>query len=202
MSIYLIIVWALIEAQNKKIDELNSPFFKLCLSTAGVDIWTLLTNYLGAMFPKWGWFPTVYLFLGNPYGKIYLYFAWCTGVCQAMGVSVLASNRLSVMLFPTSFHKMPPTTMVIRSRTKERAKMRETRLFTMSTIIVGVQLCILTLFIFKGADILAFTTDQFYLVYNAVSFQTLAVPDVPLEETPKENSYKRREGKSSNRGGY
>ncbi|CAP21794.2 Protein CBG00323 [Caenorhabditis briggsae] len=263
MSIYLIIVWALIEAQNKKIDELNSPFFKLCLSTAGVDIcelklfnfFTLLTNYLGAMFPKWGWFPTVYLFLGNPYGKIYLYFAWCTGsgVCQAMGVSVLASNRLSVMLFPTSFHKvqmwmgyrlwiaiaiqyltglliglatflnpvelfrnknngisqifskpmtntffaiggvfllinsiyllctycylfwvlrkrqkMPPTTMVIRSRTKERAKMRETRLFTMSTIIVGVQLCILTLFIFKGADILAFTTDQFYLVYNAV----------------------------------
>ncbi|PIC31400.1 hypothetical protein B9Z55_012118 [Caenorhabditis nigoni] len=252
MTIYLIIVWALIEAQNKKIDELNSPFFKLCLSTAGVDIWTLLTNYLGAMFPKWGWFPTVYLFLGNPYGKIYLYFAWCTGVCQAMGVSVLASNRLSVMLFPTSFHKMwmgyrlwiaiaiqyltglliglatflnpvelfrnknngivpkflnktmtntffaiggvfllinsiyllctycylfwvlrkrqkhmmPPA---IRSRTKERARMRETRLFTMSTIIVGVQLCILTLFIFKGADILAFTTDQFYLVYNAVS---------------------------------
>uniref|UniRef100_A0A1I7SXQ4 G_PROTEIN_RECEP_F1_2 domain-containing protein n=1 Tax=Caenorhabditis tropicalis TaxID=1561998 RepID=A0A1I7SXQ4_9PELO len=228
MTIYLIIVWALIEAQRKKIDELNSPFFKLCLSTAGVDI--------------------------------------C--ICQAMGVSVLASNRLSVMLFPMSFHRVilytlpsfylifqmwngyrlwvaigiqyftglligistffnevqlfrnskngivpkflnktmtntffavggvfllanciylvstycylfyvlrkrqqkiiAPTPAIIKSRTKERAKMREARLFTMSTIIVGVQLCILTLFIFKGADILAFTTDQFYLVYNAV----------------------------------
>ncbi|KAF1755747.1 hypothetical protein GCK72_012197 [Caenorhabditis remanei] len=172
-----------------------------------------------------------------------------------MSVSVLASNRLSVMLFPTSFHKMwmgyrlwvaiaiqyltglliglatffnevqlfrngkngivpkflnttltnrffaiggvfllvnciylvgtycylfivirrrqkkmhTSTPMIIKSRTKERAKMREARLFTMSTIIVGVQLCILILFIFKGADILAFTSDQFYLVYNAVS---------------------------------
>ncbi|EGT42061.1 CBN-SRV-16 protein [Caenorhabditis brenneri] len=255
MTIYLIIVSALIEAQRKKIDELNSPFFKLCLSTAGVDIWTLLTNYFGAMFAKWGWFVRVYLFMGNAYGKVYLYFAWSTGICQAMGVSVLASNRLSVMLFPTSFHRMwngyrlwvaiaiqyftglliglatflnevqlfrngkngivpkflnksmtntffaiggvfllfnsiylvicycylffvlrkrqrkilEPTPAIMRSRTKERAKMREARLFTMSTIIVGVQLCILILFIFKGADILAFTTDQFYLVYNAVS---------------------------------
>ncbi|CAB60316.2 G-protein coupled receptors family 1 profile domain-containing protein [Caenorhabditis elegans] len=253
ISIYLVIVWALIEAQNRRVEELSSPFFKLCLSTAGVDIWTLLTNYLGAMFPKWGWFVSVYLFLGNPYGRIYLYFAWSTGICQAMSVSVLASNRLSVMLFPTSFNRiwqehrlwiaisiqyligliiglstflndvqlfrnskngivprflnksmtntffaiggvflfvncvylvatycylfwvirkrqrinMPPTPVITNSRSK--AKMREARLFTMSTIIVGVQMCILILFIFKGADILAFTSDQFYLVYNAVS---------------------------------
>ncbi|KAF1755740.1 hypothetical protein GCK72_012190 [Caenorhabditis remanei] len=237
MTIYLLIVWALIEAQQRRVEELSSPFFKLCLSTAGVDIWTLLTNYLGAMFPKWGWFVPIYLFLGNGYGRVYLYFAWSTGICQAMSVSVLASNRLSVMLFPTSFHKMwmgyrlwvaiaiqyltglliglatffnevqlfrngkngivpkflnttltnrffaiggvfllvnciylhTSTPMIIKSRTKERAKMREAHLFTMSTIIVGVQLCILILFIFKGADILAFTSDQFYLVYNAVS---------------------------------
>ncbi|CAI2352343.1 unnamed protein product [Caenorhabditis sp. 36 PRJEB53466] len=254
-TIYVVIVWALIEAQNRRVEELTSPFFKLCLSTAGVDIWTLLTNYFGAMFPKWGWFASVYLFLGNPYGHLYLYFAWSTGICQAMGVSVLASNRLSVMLFPTSFHKIwqgyrlwiaigiqyfsglligsatffnevqlyrnrkngivpkflnktmtnaffaiggvflllncvylaltyfylfwvlhkrhkqfnPQTNPTIMSRTKERAKMREARLFTMSTIIVGVQLVVLLLFIFKGADILAFTTDQFYLVYNAIS---------------------------------
>uniref|UniRef100_A0A8R1IBE3 Uncharacterized protein n=1 Tax=Caenorhabditis japonica TaxID=281687 RepID=A0A8R1IBE3_CAEJA len=38
MTIYFIIIWALVEAQKKKVDDLTSPFFKLCLSTAGVDI--------------------------------------------------------------------------------------------------------------------------------------------------------------------
>ncbi|CAL2038686.1 unnamed protein product [Caenorhabditis brenneri] len=146
MTIYLSIVSALIEAQRKKVDELNSPFFKLCLSTAGVDIWTLLTNYFGAMFAKWGW--TAY---------------WSCYFSQRSPAVSEWQKRNSSQIF-----ELEPTPAIMRSRTKERAKMREARLFTMSTIIVGVQLCILILFIFKGADILAFTTDQFYLVYNAV----------------------------------
>uniref|UniRef100_A0A8R1EUA4 Serpentine receptor class gamma n=1 Tax=Caenorhabditis japonica TaxID=281687 RepID=A0A8R1EUA4_CAEJA len=47
--------------------------------------------------------------------------------------------------------------------------MREARLFTMSTIIVGVQLVVLLLFVLKGANLLQFTFDQFYMVYNAIS---------------------------------
>uniref|UniRef100_A0A1I7TDC4 7TM_GPCR_Srx domain-containing protein n=1 Tax=Caenorhabditis tropicalis TaxID=1561998 RepID=A0A1I7TDC4_9PELO len=57
-----------------------------------------------------------------------------------------------------------------QSKRKEKAKMREAKLFTMSTITVGVQLSVLLLFIFGGSDILGFSTDQFYMVYNALRF--------------------------------
>ncbi|EFP04773.1 CRE-SRV-12 protein [Caenorhabditis remanei] len=270
LTVHFTIVWALFEAHHRRFEELMSPFFKLCLATAGVDIWTLLSNYLGAMFPKWGYFVPVYLFLGKGYAHVYLYFAWSTGICQAMGVSILAANRLSVMLFPTKFHlvrffliqmfseieyfqmwqgyriwiaisiqylsglsvgiatffnptqifrneqngivpkflnvTMTNTFFVIggaflavnclflvltycylfavlhqrnrnapsqpvryQSKRKEKAKMREAKLFTMSTITVGVQMSVLLLFIFGGSDILGFSTDQFYMVYNALS---------------------------------
>ncbi|PIC34793.1 hypothetical protein B9Z55_014343 [Caenorhabditis nigoni] len=216
------------------------------------EAWTLLTNYLGAMFPKWGMFVPVYMFLGKGYAHVYLYFAW--SICQAMGVSILAANRLSVMLFPTKFHLMwqgyriwvaisiqylsglsvglatffnptqlfrneqngivpkflnvtmtntffviggvflftnclflvltycylfavlhkrhknaPSQPVRYQSKRKEKAKMREAKLFTMSTITVGVQMSVLLLFIFGGSDILGFSTDQFYMVYNALS---------------------------------
>ncbi|EGT37916.1 hypothetical protein CAEBREN_26345 [Caenorhabditis brenneri] len=259
LTVHFTIVWALFEAHHRRFEELMSPFFKLCLATAGVDIWTLLTNYFGAMFPKWGMFVPVYMFLGRGYAHVYLYFAWSTGICQAMGVSILAANRLSVMLFPTKFHLMwqgyriwiaisvqylsglsvglstffnptqlfrneqngivpkflnvtmtntffliggvflfvnclflvlkeaekeknehvsllhqrhknaPRQTVRYQSKRKERAKIREAKLFTMSTITVGVQMSVLLLFIFGGSDILGFSTDQFYMVYNALS---------------------------------
>ncbi|CAA92611.2 G_PROTEIN_RECEP_F1_2 domain-containing protein [Caenorhabditis elegans] len=254
LTVHLTIIWALFDAHSRKFQELMSSFFKLCLSTAGIDIWTLLTNYFGAMFAKWGWFVPVYMFLGRGYTHVYLYFAWSTGICQAMGVSILAANRLSVMLFPTIFHlmwkgyriwvaisiqyifglsvgistffnptqlfrneqngivpkflnvtmtniffviggvflfvnclflvltycylfivlhernkKTPPRPTRHISKRKELARMREAKLFTMSTITVCVQMSVLLLFIFGGSDILGFSTDQFYMVYNALS---------------------------------
>ncbi|CAI2350105.1 unnamed protein product [Caenorhabditis sp. 36 PRJEB53466] len=253
MTVHVTEIWALAEAHSRRIEELTSPFFKLCLATAGIDVLTLLTNYFGAMFPKWGWFVPVYMFLGNAYAHVYFYLAWSMGVCQAMGVSVLAANRLSVMLFPTKFHLMwqgyriwvaigiqystglsigiatffnrtqlfrnnkngivpkflnetmtsvffmigaaflfvnclflvltycylfavlhqrsqqKQTALRYQSKRKERAKVREAKLFTMSTITVCVQLSVLLLFVFGGSDILGVSTDQFYIVYNALS---------------------------------
>uniref|UniRef100_A0A8R1EA84 Serpentine receptor class gamma n=1 Tax=Caenorhabditis japonica TaxID=281687 RepID=A0A8R1EA84_CAEJA len=67
---------------------------------------TLFANYFGAMFPKFGLFSNVYLYLDGIYAHIYFYLAWSTGICQAMSVSVLATNRLSAMMFPGSYHKM------------------------------------------------------------------------------------------------
>ncbi|CAI5448255.1 unnamed protein product [Caenorhabditis angaria] len=103
---YCMIVYFLFESQAKHIDELRSPFYKLCISTAVVDLWTLSTNYLGAMFPKWGWGVPIYIGLGSFYTHVYLYFAWSTGVCQAMSVSVLAANRLTALTFPDSYEKI------------------------------------------------------------------------------------------------
>ncbi|KAF1755757.1 hypothetical protein GCK72_012207 [Caenorhabditis remanei] len=58
------------------------------------------------MFPKFGFFPDFYLQLDGIYGHIYFYIAWSTGICQAMSVSVLATNRLSAMIFPENYQKM------------------------------------------------------------------------------------------------
>ncbi|CAI5448256.1 unnamed protein product [Caenorhabditis angaria] len=103
---YLIILFFLVDSQKQKSDKLRSPFFKLCISTAIVDIWTLLTNYFGAMFPKWGWGVSIYMSLDVIYTNLYLYFAWSTGICQAMSVSVLAANRVSAMLFPDIYKEL------------------------------------------------------------------------------------------------
>ncbi|PIO60133.1 hypothetical protein TELCIR_18377 [Teladorsagia circumcincta] len=36
----------------------------------------LLTNYIGAVFPKWGWFADIYLMLGKPYVYTYMVISW------------------------------------------------------------------------------------------------------------------------------
>ncbi|KAF1757235.1 hypothetical protein GCK72_013690 [Caenorhabditis remanei] len=96
----------MVKAQIRKMDELVTPFFKLCISTAIIDLSILFANYFGAMFPKMGYFTSFYLNLDYIYAHIYLYIAWSTGICQAMSVSVLATNRLSAMILPQSYKKM------------------------------------------------------------------------------------------------
>ncbi|CCD74186.2 G-protein coupled receptors family 1 profile domain-containing protein [Caenorhabditis elegans] len=103
---YLFLWYFMIKAQFRKFDELATPFFKLCISTAIIDLSTLFANYFGVMFPKFGFFNDFYIYLDAIYAHIYLYIAWSTGICQAMCVSVLATNRLSAMLLPGSYHKM------------------------------------------------------------------------------------------------
>ncbi|CAB3409569.1 unnamed protein product [Caenorhabditis bovis] len=95
-----------INAQIRNHEWLNSPFFKLCISTAVIDLITMLNNYLGAMFPKWSFFIDFYLKIGNIYGQIYLYIAWTTGCCQSFSVSILAANRLSAVIFPGNYSSM------------------------------------------------------------------------------------------------
>ncbi|CAI5448254.1 unnamed protein product [Caenorhabditis angaria] len=102
---YFLIMFYIIKAQFGNLKDLKSPFFKLCISTAIVDIWTLFTNYFGALFPKWGWGVSIYIWLERIglYSHVYLYFAWSTGICQAISVSVLAANRLSGIIFPNKY---------------------------------------------------------------------------------------------------
>ncbi|CAB60322.2 G_PROTEIN_RECEP_F1_2 domain-containing protein [Caenorhabditis elegans] len=100
LPFYVFVTYFLLDALHRGIDELSTPFFRLCITTAFLDIWTLLNNYLGAMFPKWGWGTSVYLFLDSYYAHAYLYFAWASGICQAMCVSLMATNRVSAILFP------------------------------------------------------------------------------------------------------
>ncbi|EFP00487.1 hypothetical protein CRE_21725 [Caenorhabditis remanei] len=104
LPFYIFVIYHLLDAQLRGVEDLSTPFFKLCVTTAIVDIWTLLNNYLGAMFPKWGWGTRIYLFLDGYYAHTYLYFAWTSGICQAMCISVLATNRLSAIIFPNRHH--------------------------------------------------------------------------------------------------
>ncbi|RCN44766.1 hypothetical protein ANCCAN_09205 [Ancylostoma caninum] len=149
---YIFIVCFLIHAQLRKVHDLASPFFKLCISTGIIDIGrrfkkallyflplisssilknctyegvkelkqkrtklhasgnsivvTLVNNYFGAVFPKWGWMREFYLSLGKPYIYIYFIIAWATGINQSLSVSLLATNRLSAILFPQKFQKL------------------------------------------------------------------------------------------------
>ncbi|EFP08271.1 CRE-SRV-13 protein [Caenorhabditis remanei] len=106
VPLYLFLLFFMVKAQILKMDELVTPFFKLCISTAIIDLSILFANYFGAMFPKMGYFTSFYLNLDYIYAHIYLYIAWSTGICQAMSVSVLATNRLSAMILPQSYKKM------------------------------------------------------------------------------------------------
>ncbi|CAI5448278.1 unnamed protein product [Caenorhabditis angaria] len=103
---YVFITIFMVDAQRKRASELTTPFFKLCISTAVIDLLILFTNYFGVMFPKRGYFTNIYIFLDDIYSHTYLYIAWSTGICQAMSVSVLATNRLSAMIFPNKYQKM------------------------------------------------------------------------------------------------
>nr|pir hypothetical protein Y105C5B.c - Caenorhabditis elegans [Caenorhabditis elegans] len=107
---YIFLLAFIISAQLRNIDDLATPFFKLCISSSFIDLSgfqaTLLTNYFGAMFPKFGYFFNFYMGLGQIYPHIYLYIAWSMGICQAMSVSVLATNRLSAMIFPEHYRKV------------------------------------------------------------------------------------------------
>uniref|UniRef100_A0A1I7SXP5 7TM_GPCR_Srx domain-containing protein n=2 Tax=Caenorhabditis tropicalis TaxID=1561998 RepID=A0A1I7SXP5_9PELO len=58
------------------------------------------------MFPKFGIFSGFYIRLDGIYAHFYFYIAWSTGICQAMSVSVLATNRLSALIFPGNYQKM------------------------------------------------------------------------------------------------
>ncbi|VDO50396.1 unnamed protein product [Haemonchus placei] len=103
---YILLMYALVRAQRKKSPSLTSSFYKLCITAGFIDIVNLLNNYFGAVFPKWGWFTSVYLFLGKPYVYTYLVIAWGSGINQAISVSMLAANRLSAILVPQYYHKI------------------------------------------------------------------------------------------------
>ncbi|CAL2038688.1 unnamed protein product [Caenorhabditis brenneri] len=106
LPFYIFVTYFMLDALHRGVEELSTPFFRLCITTAFIDIWTLLNNYLGAMFPKWGWGTKAYLFLDGYYAHAYLYFAWSSGICQAMCVSLLATNRVSAILFPQKHSRM------------------------------------------------------------------------------------------------
>ncbi|CAI2352344.1 unnamed protein product [Caenorhabditis sp. 36 PRJEB53466] len=91
LPFYLFVTYIMLNAQLRGIVELSTPFFKLCITTAVVDICGLLNNYLGAMFPKWSWGTGIYLYLDHFYAHAYLYFAWALGT--------LLNNYLGAM-FP------------------------------------------------------------------------------------------------------
>ncbi|CAI5448277.1 unnamed protein product [Caenorhabditis angaria] len=103
---YSFILGFLIDAQVRKSKELNTPFFKLCVSTGIIDLVTLFANYFGAVFPKHGLFLPFYIFWDTIYSHFYFYLAWSTGICQSMSVSLLATNRLSAILFANKYQKM------------------------------------------------------------------------------------------------
>ncbi|XGW30707.1 hypothetical protein V3C99_009569 [Haemonchus contortus] len=103
---YILLMYALVRAQRKRNSSLTSSFYKLCITAGFIDIVNLLNNYFGAVFPKWGWFTSVYLFLGKPYVYTYLVIAWGSGINQAISVSMLAANRLSAILVPQYYHKI------------------------------------------------------------------------------------------------
>ncbi|VDM85981.1 unnamed protein product [Strongylus vulgaris] len=48
----------------------------------------------------------MYLALGKPYIYLYFIIAWATGINQSLSVSLLATNRLSAILFPGQFNKV------------------------------------------------------------------------------------------------
>ncbi|CAI4231860.1 unnamed protein product [Auanema sp. JU1783] len=102
---YFFLLYFLMLAQRKRVNDLATPFFRLCISSGVIDLTNLLNNYLFAVLPKWGWFRGFYLALGQFFPYFYLYIAWSLGICQAMSVSVLATNRLSAMMFPETYHK-------------------------------------------------------------------------------------------------
>ncbi|KAK6038000.1 hypothetical protein COOONC_24495 [Cooperia oncophora] len=64
---YIMIVYFMIRAQIKKVPNLTSSFYTLCITTGIIDIVGLLNNYFGAVLPRWGWTGSFYSFLGLPY---------------------------------------------------------------------------------------------------------------------------------------
>ncbi|KAK6017846.1 hypothetical protein OSTOST_16624 [Ostertagia ostertagi] len=103
---YILLVYFMIRAQINKVTNLTSSFYVLCISTGIIDIVTLINNYFGAVFPQWGWMENVYLALGKPYLYVYFIITWSTGIMQALSTSLLASNRLSAVLFPHRHHQV------------------------------------------------------------------------------------------------
>ncbi|CAB3406526.1 unnamed protein product [Caenorhabditis bovis] len=103
---YTILVVFLVDAQKRRHAGLNTPFFKLCISTAIIDLVTMMNNYFGAMFPKWGYFVLFYVHAGRIYGHTYMYLAWVSVACQAMCVSDLAANRFSDIVLPRRYPNM------------------------------------------------------------------------------------------------
>ncbi|KAK6060567.1 hypothetical protein COOONC_01770 [Cooperia oncophora] len=106
VPIYTFIMLVLIHAQRKNVVNLTSSFYKLCISAGFTDIVTLLTNYFGAIFPRWGWFSSVYSAIGEQWMYIYLVISWGSVINQSFSVSLLAANRLSAILFPRLYDKV------------------------------------------------------------------------------------------------
>ncbi|CAD6199244.1 unnamed protein product [Caenorhabditis auriculariae] len=157
---YIFLMFFMIEAQRKGVADLASPFFKICITSGVIDLITLLNNYFGAVFAKWGFFHSFYLFFGISYAHLYLYIAWSTGVCQAMSVSVLATNRLSAILVPQRYQK------IWFGRNFWVAVSLQ---FVPGFIVVGVQLTLLLFFSLKVFKFISFTVEQFYIFYNCMS---------------------------------
>lgn len=102
---YSFVLHTITRAQYKNHPNLATPFFKFVVTSGVIDLVTLINNYIGAVFAKWGLFREIYLFAPSFYAHVYMYIAWSTGICQAMSVSVLASNRLTAMMAPHNHDK-------------------------------------------------------------------------------------------------
>ncbi|CAI5449358.1 unnamed protein product [Caenorhabditis angaria] len=100
LPFYIFVLYFIYLGRKRKIDQLSTPFFLLCITTGIIDILNYTNNYFNSMLPKWGWGVPFFLFLDGIYAHIYFYIAWSTGICQVFSVAVIASNRLTAIIYP------------------------------------------------------------------------------------------------------
>ncbi|CAI5449357.1 unnamed protein product [Caenorhabditis angaria] len=100
LPFYIFILYFIYLGRKRKIDQLSTPFFLLCITTGIIDILNYTNNYFNSMLPKWGWCIPFFLVLDGIYAHIYFYIAWSTGICQVFSVAVIASNRLTAIIYP------------------------------------------------------------------------------------------------------
>ncbi|GMT06278.1 hypothetical protein PENTCL1PPCAC_28452 [Pristionchus entomophagus] len=103
IPIYLVVVLILFIERNSR--SINNVFFSIYLIAGLLDITTMFNNYLGSIFPSKGWL--LWYYLSSPTtGRIYLMIAWGTRMSQGCTVLLLAFNRTTAVLRPTSYGKL------------------------------------------------------------------------------------------------
>ncbi|GMR60672.1 hypothetical protein PMAYCL1PPCAC_30867, partial [Pristionchus mayeri] len=103
IPVYLVVIAVLLTERNCL--ATNSVFFSVYLVGGLCDITTMFNNYLGSVFPAKGWLLWYYLSSPNT-GRIYLMLAWGTRMSQGCTVLLLAFNRTTAVLRPTSYGKL------------------------------------------------------------------------------------------------
>ncbi|KAF8355868.1 srv-7 [Pristionchus pacificus] len=102
IPIYLVVVAVLFFEKHSH--SINNVFFTIYLIGGLIDISAMFNNYFGSIFPAKGWL--LWYYLSSPTtGRIYLMIAWGTRMSQGCTVLLLAFNRTTAVLRPTSYGK-------------------------------------------------------------------------------------------------